>query len=263
MVEFAELQNIQLFLLDMDGTFYLGDKLLPGAKDFIGWLNRHEKRFLFLTNNSSKHSKYYSEKLTRMGVPVSENEIFSSGKATALYLKSQKPDAKVFVVGTTALQEELSSFDVHLVQENPDFVLLGFDTTLTYDNIWKLCDFVRVGFPYIATHPDINCPTENGFMPDIGSMISMVAASTGRQPDLIVGKPNRTIIDMLVKKTGISTYQMAMIGDRLYTDIAMGQAGLKTILVLSGEAKLEDLPGSRFKPDYIVNNLADLVSKLS
>ena len=145
---------------------------------------------------------------------------------------------------------------------SPDFVVLGFDTTLTYEKIWKLCDLVTAGVPYIATHPDINCPTENGFMPDIGSMIAMVAASTGRQPDVIIGKPYAPIVEALTDKLSLPVNALCMVGDRLYTDIALGKTGLTTILVLSGETRPEDIAGSPFQPDFTMQNLAELVARL-
>ena len=142
-------------------------------------------------------------------------------------------------------------------------IVLGFDTTLTYEKLWKLCDFVRAGLPYIATHPDFNCPTETGFMPDIGAMIAFVHASTGREPDLVVGKPNRIIVDAVAHKLGLQIEQMAMVGDRLYTDIALGQtSGITTCLVLSGETHLEDLADSPFQPTYTFANLGAIADWL-
>ena len=133
---------------------------------------------------------------------------------------------------------------------------MGFDTSLTYKKLWKLCDYVRDGLPYIATHPDYNCPTENGFMPDIGAMIAFVKAATGRDPDLIIGKPNPFIVDALAMKLNLKIDEMAMVGDRLYTDIALGNtSGITTCLVLSGETQQSDIEQSEFKPDYIFDNL--------
>lgn len=139
---------------------------------------------------------------------------------------------------------------------------MGFDTTLTYEKIWKLCDFVREGLPYIATHPDFNCPTETGFMPDIGSFIALVEASTGRVPDVIVGKPHSHIVEAVVEKTGFKLDEIAMIGDRLYTDIALGRSGIMTILVLSGETNKKDLHQSEFKPDMVFEDLGGLLKHL-
>jgi 4-nitrophenyl phosphatase/NagD protein len=156
------------------------------------------------------------------------------------------------------LEAEFARYGFDLVQDDPDTVVLGFDTTLTYQKIWKMCDYVRDGIPYIATHPDINCPTESGFMPDIGAIIALVASSTGREPDLVIGKPHPPIIQAIFEKTGLPPIQLAMVGDRLYTDIALGKAGITTILVLSGEAKRQDIPDAPVKPDYVFENLAAL-----
>ena len=256
------LNTIRCFLLDMDGTFYLGDRLLPGALEFIDLLKQRGTRFLFLTNNSSKGRRQYADKIGRLGLSLPEEVIFTSGEATAIYLKRQKPGARLFVVGTPALEDELLAHGFTLCQNDPDFVVLGFDTTLTYQKLWKLCDLVRDGLPYIATHPDINCPTETGYMPDIGAMMACIAASTGRQPDVIVGKPYAPVVEALAEKTGLPIHQLAMVGDRLYTDIALGAAGLTTVLVLSGETRREEIATSPHQPDYVMENLADLAAAL-
>jgi len=258
-----KLDAIRCYLLDMDGTIYLGDKLLPGALDFLDLLGQKGIQYYFLTNNSSKSKTQYVEKLTGLGIESSEEMIFTSGEATAIYIKKQKPGAKLYVVGTPPLENEMRTHGFQLVQNEPDYAVLGFDTTLTYDKLWKLCDFVRAGLPYIATHPDFNCPTETGFMPDIGAMIAFVEASTGHLPDQVVGKPNNPIVEAIVEKTGFPVQQLGMIGDRLYTDIALGAAGLTTILVLSGETNVADLAQSEFTPDYVMQDLAELVQVYS
>ncbi len=264
MTQFERLSAVRCFLLDMDGTFYLGDRLIEGALDFINTLRLQDKRFLFLTNNSSKHRRQYAEKITRLGLPLPEEYVFTSGEATALYLKADHPGARLFLVGTPALEEEFCSHGFELVEDDPELIVLGFDTTLTYQKLWKLCDFVRLGLHYIATHPDFNCPTETGFMPDIGAMIAFVKASTGREPDLVVGKPNRMIVDAAAAKMGLPVSALGMIGDRLYTDIALGQtSGVTTILVLSGETRLEDLEGSPFQPDYTFQDLGEVATWLA
>jgi 4-nitrophenyl phosphatase len=253
----THLSQIQCFLLDMDGTFNLGDKIIPGSLDFIDILRSQHKDFIFLTNNSSKHRKLYAEKIARLGLSIPEEKIFTSGEATALSLQKMYPETSLYVVGTTALQDEFRQHGYRLVEDAPKVVVLGFDTTLTYEKLWKLCDFVRAGLPYIATHPDFNCPTETGYMPDIGAMMAFVKASTGRDPDLVVGKPNRMIVDALAQKLGVPIEKMAMVGDRLYTDIALGKtSGITTCLVLSGETRQEDLDESEFQPDYIFDDLA-------
>ncbi len=256
------LNEIRCFLLDMDGTFYLGDQLLPGALEFIDLLVRRDIQYLFLTNNSSKTRKEYADKISRLGLDLPETKIFTSGEATAIFLARQKPGARLFVAGTPALEREFREHGFQLTADDPDFAVLGFDTTLTYAKIWKLCDLVVAGTPFIATHPDINCPTETGFMPDIGAMIAMIAASTGKQPDVIVGKPYSPIVEAVTDKLQLPVDSLCMVGDRLYTDIALGKTGLTTVLVLSGETRREDLAGSPFQPDYVLNDLADLVGQL-
>jgi 4-nitrophenyl phosphatase len=258
-----KLGAVRCFLLDMDGTFYLSERLLEGALRFIDLLHSQQKQFLFLTNNSSKHRRQYAEKINRLGLPLPEELVFTAGEATALYLKDRHPGASVYVVGTPALEEEFRQHGFRLVDQDPQLLVLGFDTTLTYQKLWKMCDFVRAGVPYIATHPDFNCPTETGFMPDIGAIIAFVKAATGREPDLVVGKPNRLIVDAAAEKMGLAVEQLCMIGDRLYTDIALGKAsGITTVLVLSGETKMEDLQNSPFQPDYIFQNLAGVADWL-
>ena len=256
------LKEIQCFLFDMDGTIYLGGRLLPGARDLVVYLREQNMPHYFLTNNSSRSKGDYVKKLADLGIPVTAEEVFTSGEATAIYLKKQKPNARLYVVGTPSLEKEFMSHGFELVDDHPDYAVLGFDTTLTYEKIWRLCDFVRDDVPYFATHPDINCPTETGFMPDIGAMIEMVASSTGRHPDVIVGKPHQPIVEAILEKTGFETHKIAMVGDRLYTDIALGKAGLRTILVLSGEAQREDIPSAPQKPDLVLENVAELLGLL-
>ena len=260
--EYASLKAIRFFLLDMDGTIFLSDRLLPGAERFLDLLRANEIEHLFLTNNSSSHRGRYAEKLQRLGLDVAPEQIFTSGEATARYLHRRKPGARVYLVGTPALEEEFALHGFELVEECPDFAVLGFDTTLTYRKLRLLCDFVRAGLPYIATHPDINCPTEEGFIPDIGAMIAFVEASTGRRPDVIVGKPFPPLVEALVARTGLPTEAMCMIGDRLYTDIALGRAGLQTVLVLTGETKREDLAAAPHQPDYVMENLVEFTAVL-
>ena len=257
------LLNVKCFLLDMDGTFNLGDQIIDGSLRFIETLDELGIDYLFLTNNSSKHRGQYAEKITRLGLPIPEEKVFTSGEATALYLQQERSRSSVYVVGTPALEEEFRQHGFQLEQNDPECIVLGFDTTLTYEKLWKLCDFVRAGLPYIATHPDFNCPTETGFMPDIGAMIAFVRASTGREPDLVVGKPNRMIVDAVAQKLGLKIEEMAMVGDRLYTDIALGQtSGITTCLVLSGETHPDDLHDSPHQPTYTFENLAAIADWL-
>ncbi|SHK30158.1 HAD-superfamily subfamily IIA hydrolase, TIGR01457 [Anaerobranca californiensis DSM 14826] len=261
------LKKIKHFLLDMDGTFYLGNNLIDGSLQFLSILKEYEKDFLFLTNNSSKNSSEYKKKLNSLGCIIEEDKIFTSGEATAIYLNKRKKGAKVYLLGTHLLEEEFLNKGFHLVKgkdERPDFVVLGFDTTLTYEKVWIACDFIRAGVEYIATHPDYNCPLEGGkYMPDTGAMIKMIEASTGKLPK-IIGKPNKYIIEAIIEKYNLNKEEIAIVGDRLYTDIKLGiNAGITSILVLSGETTKEMYEESNIKADYIFPSIKELGKAIS
>ncbi|AUS97622.1 HAD family hydrolase [Clostridium thermosuccinogenes] len=252
------LRSKKLFVLDMDGTFYLGDKLIDGSLDFIEKLKAKNRGFLFFTNNSSKNSKFYKKKLANMGCFVEEQTIVTSGDVTIKYLKENYPDAGVYLVGTEMLVESFKSNGIRLTENNPDIVVFGFDTTLTYEKVSKACTYIRNGALFLATHIDYNCPTENGFIPDCGSMCAMVESSTGKKPKFL-GKPFRETVDMIKLITGMGDDELAFVGDRLYTDIAVGvRNGITGILVLTGETRIEDVEKSDVKPDYIFDSLSAL-----
>lgn len=260
------LKNKKCFILDMDGTIYLGGKLLNGSKEFLELLDKQNKKHLFVTNNSSKSVIDYVIKLNRLGIEAKEADILTSGEATCIYLNKQKTNANVYVVGTDELLNEFYRYRFNVINDTdmfPDYVVLGFDTSLCYKKIWKACDFIRQGVPFIATHPDFNCPIENGgFMPDCGSMIEMFKASTGVSPK-IIGKPYKEIVDVIFEKTGFNPGDIAIVGDRLYTDIMTGKnSGITSILVLSGETKQEDIKNSETYPDVILNSVKDLYEML-
>jgi len=258
------LAHVRCFLLDMDGTFYLGERLIDGALRLMDVLRSRGQDFIFLTNNSAKNARLYSEKLTRLGVPTDASRVLTSGAATAAHLQSEWLGARVFVVGTPALEEEFTARGFVLDDESPDLVVLGFDTGFTYDKLWKLCDRVRAGRPYIATHPDFTCVTDTGYMPDIGATIAFVRASTGRDPDLIVGKPNRLIAEQAAARAGVPVSALCMIGDQLDTDIALGAAaGIPAILVLSGETGAERVAGAPYPPDFVFPHIGAVADYLA
>jgi NagD protein len=198
-----------------------------------------------------------------MGIPVSTEQIFTSGDATAYYLKQNFSGTRLYVAGTIHLKDLLQAAGFSIVEENPDGVVVGFDTNISYKILSQTCDFVRSGLPYFATHPDLNCPVEGGFIPDAGATLAFIAASTGRQPDAICGKPFSPMVDAISRLTNCIPEKMVMIGDRLNTDIALGKSGIKTILVLSGETSMEDMDASPFKPVYIYQNIAALYDEIS
>ena len=253
------LQDVKCFLLDMDGTIYLGGQLIEGSLSFIEKVRATGRDFLFLTNNSSHNANFYVEKLARMGLTVDRSKVLTSGEATADKLNELYPGKRAFVLGNEYLVEELKEAGIPIDQENPEIVVAGYDTTLDYKKMTAVCDFVRAGLPYIATHPDFNCPTETGFAPDLGAIMAFIEASANRRPDLIVGKPNPGIVEAALRRTGLRVDQLAMVGDRLYTDIETGRrSGMLSILVMSGETTEAMLAASEIKPDLKFGRLADM-----
>ena len=258
-----QLAAVRCFLLDMDGTFYLGNQLIEGSLDFLQALHDTGRQCLFLTNNSSKSASFYQEKLARMGVPEEFRHVLTSGQATARYVTNRFPGKKAFLLANQIETMEMEALGVQIDQEHPDYVLIAFDTELDYKKMTMLCDHVRAGLPYIATHPDFNCPTETGFMPDIGAIMAFIEASTGRRPDLIVGKPHTGIVEAVLRRTGLKTSELAMVGDRLYTDIETGlRSGMLSILVMSGETTEAMLAESHTVPDLKFGRLSDMIPLL-
>jgi HAD superfamily hydrolase (TIGR01450 family) len=260
----ARFDAIRAFLLDMDGTIYLGDHLLPGAREFWTLAAQRGIPIQLLTNNSSKNRASYVRKLAAMGLEVFPAQILTSGEAAAQYLKLRDPGARVALFGTVDLECEFIESGFILDVENPQHVVLGFDTTIDYGKLTRLCNLVGSGLPYIATHPDFNCPVEGGYIPDIGAIMAFVLASTGREADVVIGKPNHHMIDIVGKRLELPVETLCMVGDRLYTDVAMGQhAPIQTALVLSGETKREDLVHSAYQPDYVFQGLDELTKYLT
>ena len=261
----SKLAPVKCFLLDMDGTFYLGDRLIEGSLDFLSALERTGRTARFLTNNSSKSASVYTEKLHRMGVDDRYCDVITSGHAAAHYCLSRFPGKKCYLLGNPMLEAEMIKTGLTLTHraDDADYVLVAFDTTLDYQKMCIVCDYIRNGLPYIATHPDFNCPTETGFIPDMGAIMAFIEASTSRKADVILGKPHRGIVDEALQRTGFALHEMAMVGDRLYTDVATGvNHGMTGILVLSGEASMDDVKTSSVKPDLIFGRLSDMIPYL-
>ena len=262
------LSAVECFLLDMDGTFYLGDDLLPGAEEFLQFIGESKSKYIFLTNNSSKNSRDYHRKLEKLGLEVPPENIVTSGEVTAGYIKNKQQGATVYLVGTEKLKQDFVERGLHVTrkkEDDPDFLVLGFDTTLNYQKLWDAHDLILSGIEYIATNPDLVCPLENGAtMPDCGSMIKLLETSTGGHRPRVIGKPNTLMIDYISEKTDIARQKMALVGDRLYTDIkTANKAGINSILVLTGETGREDLQASKNKPDYIFSSLKEMLQVVS
>lgn len=249
----------KLFVLDMDGTFYLDRTLIKGSLEFLQKVKDKGYKFLFFTNNSSKSLDDYVKKLQSLNVPATRDDIFSSGEVTISYILREHLGKRVYVIGTPSLIEGFKKAGITIDDVNPEIVVLAFDTSITYEKISKGCTFIRNGALFIATHPDSNCPTENGLIPDTGSMIEMFAMSTGIRP-LIMGKPNSYTVEAIEQKTGISREHIVCVGDRLQTDIALGvNHGMTSLLVLTGATTLKILKESTIKPDAVFDSISDLI----
>ncbi|MGN0985064.1 MAG: HAD-IIA family hydrolase [Candidatus Enterenecus sp.] len=257
------LRPIRLFVLDMDGTFYLGDRVIPGAPDFIQKVRDTGREFLFFTNNSSRTPEMYMERLAGMGCPITREQIMTSGDVTIQFLNTCRPGKTVYLMGTESLRRSFADAGVPLVEDaQPDIVAAAFDTELTYRKLERACTYLRNGAEFLATHPDINCPTADGFIPDCGAFCAAITRSTGREPRYL-GKPAPETVDMILSRTGFGRGEVAFVGDRLYTDVAVGvRNGAMGLLVLSGETRAEDVAASPVKPHAVFRDLGELAEYL-
>jgi len=256
------LQRVKCFVLDMDGTIYLENKLFPFTLDFLKNLEDKGMDYIFYTNNSSQNAAHYIKKLHNMGIPIPPDKLLMSTHVLLDYLSETNHTpgkAKVFIAGTKALISDFIDAGYAITNEKPDFVVLGFDTDMDYERLTILCDFIREGIPSYGVNMDYNCPVEGGFIPDCGSLAAAVKSSTGMTLEFF-GKPSRHTLDYIIKKTGYREDELCFIGDRLYTDIAIAKGTkARSVLVLSGETKIEDLSSSDYIPDLIVEDLSKLM----
>ena len=261
-----DLKNKKLFLLDMDGTIYLDEELFDGTTDFLNYVKSIGGRYLFLTNNSSKSADKYVEKLKRLGIRATTEDMLTSVFATSLYLQKHYPGKKLYVFGTESFKDDLRK-DGHLVfdtlRDDIDCLVMGFDTELAFRKLEDACILLNRGVDYIATNPDIVCPTWYGSVPDCGSISQILKNATGRMPKFI-GKPEPDMVYHALERTGFQKEQAIMLGDRLYTDIASGvNAGIDTGLMLSGEATMKDYEESNKKPTYVFQNIRQFLQFLT
>ncbi len=253
------LSETSLFLLDLDGTVYLGNRPIGAMQETLARLRGMGKRLVFLTNNSSRTEAEYRENLTRIGLFSAEDGVYTSGMATAEYLRAHFPGKRVYLVGTTALAEEFAGSGIALDDEAPEVAVLAYDTQLTFRKIRTLDRFLRAGVPFLATHPDDVCPTEDGSMPDVGAFLAMFYRSSRRCPDAVIGKPYTPMGDGLAKKYGVPRDRMCMVGDRMHTDIRFANNnGMRSILVLSGETTARSMKRFRDVPDLVLPDLNEI-----
>ena len=256
------LKNINLYLLDMDGTLYLGDRLFPFTKDLLANIRKKGGKYLFLTNNSSKSVTAYVEKLSKMGIAATCDDFLTSSQATAWYLKKHHAGKTLYVCGTQSLKQELreNGFVVTEDVDKTQCIVMGFDTELTFQKLWDISYMLTTqDLPYIATNPDYVCPTEFGSVPDCGSVCDMLYNATGKRP-VVIGKPMDYMVRLAMEKTGIPADQTVMVGDRIYTDVKSGlNAGVLAVLVMSGETTQEILESSDVQPDLVLPDASGLL----
>lgn len=256
------LKKIKMFVLDMDGTIYLDAIPLPGAIDFCEKIEKSHK-LLYFTNNASRNPMDYVDRLTGIGFPATRQNIVTSGDVTIDFLNTFHKGEPVYLVGTPALEKSFTEGGITL-SDDADIVVVSFDLTLTYAKLEHACTLIRNGAKFYSTHPDINCPTADGFIPDSGAICEAVKLSTGVEPRYF-GKPNAETADMLCRVSGLKKDEIAMVGDRLYTDIALGKKnGLLSILVMSGETTkemLDEATGDNV-PDLVFDGIHDILDEL-
>ena len=265
MMEIQELVNrTKLYLLDMDGTLYLGDRLFPFTKDFLKAIRERGARYLFMTNNSSKSVSAYIQKLEKFGIEATKEDFMTSSQATAYYLKKHHWGKTLYVCGTQSLKEELmgEGFAVSDDIAKTQCIVMGFDTELNFQKLHDVSYLLltQPELPYIATNPDLVCPTEFGSVPDCGSVCQMICNATGKKP-VVIGKPAALMPELAMDKWGVRPEETCVIGDRIYTDVKSGlNARTNTVLVMSGETTYEILEQSPDKPHLV---LADVGAFLS
>lgn len=264
-MEHPGLKKKKLFLLDMDGTLYLDQSLFPCTRPFLDAVKQIGGRAVYITNNSSKSVIDYVKKLKALGISARESDFVTSAQATASYLKKHYPDSLLYVFGTQSLKQELRLAGLRITdcyEEEVSVLVMGFDTELCFQKLEDACRLLNKGVPYIATNPDLVCPTWYGSVPDCGSVAGMLKNATGREP-VYIGKPQPEMIYTAMELTGYTKEETMVIGDRIYTDVASGlNAGVTAALVLSGETKVTDLERFPQKPDFIFQDVGELAELL-
>jgi HAD superfamily hydrolase (TIGR01450 family) len=262
---FDILRDKKLSLLDMDGTLYLGDRLFPATPPFLDALRAAGARYLFLTNNSSRGTGSYVQKLGRMGISACEEDFFTSTDAACAYLRANYNGVKIYALGTESFRRHLKQegFPVtDRLEDDIDCLLMGYDTELTYQKLIDASILLGRGVTYLATNPDWVCPTAFGYVPDCGAMAQALEHATGRLP-LFLGKPQPEIALLAMEKAGASPEETVLVGDRIYTDIACGRrAGIASILVFSGETTREILLESDIRPDIAIEDVSEITAAL-
>ncbi|MFW9999492.1 MAG: HAD-IIA family hydrolase [Candidatus Hodarchaeota archaeon] len=258
-----ELTTKQVFFFDLDGTIYLGKNLFKGVPKLIEVLRKKKRKFYFLSNNSSKSTEDYLETLNKYNLNITRNNLILSQHPTIEFLKKNN-FKNIFLLGTHSLKDEFEKEGFKLTEDNPEILVLAFDQELTYERLVKAAYFLQKDdFPYIATHLDDRCPTENGYIPDAGGIAALLYKATERMPK-VFGKPNKEMLLFKLNELGVLPKNAVIFGDRLYTDIQMGiEAGVTTCCVLSGEITMNMIKNSDLKPDFIISGIWELLDEFN
>ena len=255
----ARLENVDAVFLDLDGTIYLGGELIEGALDFLARCDEKGVRRFFLSNNSSRSVSQYLTKLEKMGIPATEDDVLLSTHDLLSWL-AKNGVTRTWAIATTGMCEMMEAAGISTRDENPQYVVLGYDTEIDYEKISVGSIHMHRGVPLVASHPDMVCPSPDGGLPDVGAYLAMMKVTTGKGPEHITGKPNPGMILHRIEDLGLDPARCAMVGDRLYTDMEMAiRAGCVSVLVLSGEATLDDLKGSGKSVDVVVDSVDSLL----
>lgn len=247
------------FICDMDGVIYHGNRLLAHVPEFVDWLSKNDKQFLFLTNSSERAPRELCQKLSRMGLSVSEEHFYTSALATASFLSNQCPGGSVYVIGEPGLVNALYDAGLSMNDYNPDYVVFGETRSLSYEKIEHAVKLVQRGAKLIGTNTDITAPSENGIIPACRALIAPIEMATGKSA-YFIGKPNPLIMRHAIKKLGCHHAEVALIGDRMDTDIVAGiESELDTILVLSGVTSMEMINLFPYRPTYIYPNVGAVI----
>jgi len=251
------MDKIKCFLLDMDGTVHLSGKAFSGAADAVARM-RKQGRVFFVTNSTLYSRKQQADKLVKMGIPCTADEVYTSAIATRDLLNREHKGKTVYVLGTEILKTELRDGGIKVVGNNPDLVVVSFDNKLNFENLTKTCDFIRAGIPFLATHPDFNYPILGGYWPDCGATLALIKSCTGKDPFVVCGKPFEPLGQGVRNLVGCEAREVAMFGDRLLTDIPLAKNnGFVAVLVLTGESTLKDHEKSKIKADIILPSVAE------
>ncbi len=255
------LRSKKAFICDMDGVIYHGSKLLPGVLEFVAWLQTENKKFLFLTNSSARTLRELSEKLARMGLNVDESHFYTSARATATFLASQKPGGSAYVIGDAGIINALYDEGYSINDSNPDYVVVSESANYDYARICHATKLVLNGAKLVGTNPDLTGPIEGGqIVPATGALLAPIELATGAKA-YYVGKPNPLMMRNALKRLGCQREETAIVGDRMDTDIIAGvEAEITTVLVLSGVTKSADIGRFAYRPDYIFNGVGDIIS---